>query len=176
MWMGAGIHLPNPGALFSARDDCRAPAFWTIPINHKGTEGSVRQSCEFVFFDTILKTTGRGSTQIHTDPEMGVKEQREDGTDFCRGFCPSLAGKGTAGSQGRITPARRACLRAMGKNLSPPHSGGRPHSGRQKSVPSYPCSSVQIRVQNAFLCVLRGFVVVFGCGCKAALCSSCLCG
>jgi hypothetical protein len=36
--------------------------------------------------------------------------------------------------------------------------------GRQKSVPSYPCSSVQIGVQNAFLCVLRVFVVFFGCG------------
>jgi hypothetical protein len=29
---------------------------------------------------------------------------------------------------------------------------------------SYSCSSVRIGVQNAFLCVLRDFVVFFGCG------------
>ena len=51
----------------------------------------------------------------------------------------------------------------------PSREAGRPPWGRQKSVPSHRCSSVQIRVQIASLCALRVFAVVFGCGRKAAL-------
>jgi hypothetical protein len=55
---------------------------------------SVMQSREIVLFGHDFKNN---RTLMNTDSDMSGGEHRTDGTDFCRGFCPTLAGKRDTG-------------------------------------------------------------------------------